>query len=186
MPHFPSTINSEFSMPVSNYSDKTAAYKNGKIYLSPDGENFYPVKHYTVSPSYIDSLGDLYYFTKDNLVYISRNGIHFTPVFSNEPIRKLGKTENALLINDKEYQIPDIPEMPVIFTGTEYIENGKCFIPLRSYAAAIGAEVTWNSDTNSAGLVTESGIQSFTATYNINEASENVLWLNGDTSYICK
>jgi len=187
-------INSEFSMPVSNYSDKTAAYKNGKIHLSPDGENFYPVKHYTVSPSYIDSLGDLYYFTKDNLVYVSRNGINFTPIFSNEPIRKLGKTKNALLINDKEYQIPDIPEMPVIFTGTEYIEyvgevireNGKCFIPLRSYAAAIGAEVTWNSDTGSANLITESGIKSFSTTYNVNEADENVLWLNGDTSYICK
>jgi len=147
-----------------------------------------------VSPSYIDSLGDLYYFTKDNLVYVSRNGINFTPIFSNEPIRKLGKTKNALLINDKEYQIPDIPEMPVIFTGTEYIEyvgevireNGKCFIPLRSYAAAIGAEVTWNSDTGSANLITESGIKSFSTTYNVNEADENVLWLNGDTSYICK
>ncbi len=182
-------IDSTLSTPVSNGSPYLAAYKNGKIHLSTDGETFRPVRNTTVSPTYIDSLGSLYYFTKGGTLYISENGVYFQSVPTEAPVLKLGRTKDLLLINDKyTCDIPIFAPMPLLFDGTEYIEytgeiireNNKLFVPIRSYAAFLGQSVGWNGENET---VTIDG-KAFSTTQNPEEANDNTLWLNDDTTYI--
>ena len=184
-----SRVDSTLSTPVSNGTMYLAAYKNGKIHLSADGENFYPVRNTTVSPAYIDSLGDIYYFTKNGTLYLSKNGVYFQSVSVDVPLSKIGRAGNLLLINDRyTYEIPDFAPMPLLFDGNEYIEytgeilreDNRLFVPLRSYAAFFGQSVSWNEENETATLNGET----FSTTQNPWDANDNVLWLNGDTAYL--
>lgn len=185
-------IDSEFSTPVSNCSGRFAAYKNGRVYLSSDGENFKPVKYYSVSPTYIDSIGDVFYYIKDNCVYVSRDGIYFKPVFSNEEIYSLGRSGDKLILNGIKYEIPIFDSKPYISTENEYIEyvgdyinaEGKSFVPIRAYASLTNGTVSWNSSDNTVILTASDTSKIFKCSDNAEDASSDTLWLNNDTSYI--
>ena len=184
-----SRVDSTLSTPVANGSAHLAAYKNGKIHLSDDGEAFYPVRNTTVSPTYIDSLGDLYYFIKNETLYLSKDGVYFQAVPVDVPISKLGRVGNLLLINDRyTYPIPEFSSMPMLFSGDEYVEyigevlreDNRLFVPVRSYAAFLGQSVDWDAESETVLL----DGKAFPTTRNISEAGENAIWLNGDTAYL--
>ncbi len=189
-------IDSEMGVPVSNYSERIAAYKNGKIYLSENGIDFYPVRHYSISPEYIDSLGDLYYFIKGNTLYLSKDGIYFETVYCNESISKIGRTDTHILINDTiKYEIPEFSINPIIFDGKEYIEyagnvtvlNEKPFIPVRDWAKLLGYQISWDNEASAVILKKDSETLTLPAyeTYEEYETKKTgVLLINGTSCIV--
>lgn len=139
-------------MPCWNYGQFSAKVKSGEIYLSTDGKNFNRVDYIGFKPSYIDSLGNLYYYADGNKLYLSYDGIYWQVLESEENIYSLYKTDNEISINKKEhFAIPMFNNSTVIKINDEYLAcenapiniNGSTMVPLRAVCEKIGASVEW-------------------------------------------
>ena len=139
-------------MPCWNYGRFSAKTKNGEIYLSENGTEFYHVNYTDFKPKYIDSLGDLYYSAVGNSLYISSDGIYWEKMEAQNRIKSLYRTDKELVINKTErFALPEFAEKTVLKINDEYIsanapieKDGALFVPLRAAAQSLGAEVVWN------------------------------------------
>ena len=111
------------------------------------------------TPAYIDSLGDVYYFIKDDTVYLSKKGTYWTAVEFGERISSIGRVGSSLLINHKtKVTIPNLTDAPAIFAeggyygsdSTPAMLDGTLYLPLRHMAKLLDADLLWNNNTNSA------------------------------------
>ncbi len=152
-------FDSDYELPAANYSGYYTAMKRGGLYMSHDGVNFAPVEFDGFTPAYVDSLGDVYYFIKDNIVYLSSKGAYWTGVPCDEKITSIGRVGNNLLINHKTLvPIPELSDAPgVLYDGKYYgsstqpvMIDGALYLPLRRMAEFLGGELAWNNNTNSA------------------------------------
>jgi len=152
-------FDSQYTLPSVNYSGYYAAMKSGKLQLSADGVTFAPVQFNGFTPAYIDSLGDVYYFIKDDTVYLSKKGTYWTAVEFGERISSIGRVGSSLLINHKtKVAIPSLTDAPAIFAEGSYygsdsapaMLDGTLYLPLRHMAKLLDADLLWNNNTNSA------------------------------------
>lgn len=90
-------------MPCWNYGKYTAKAKNGKIYLSTDGINFTEQKYEGFNPTYIDAIGDLYYYAEGRTMYYSHDGIDWKHITAENEISSVYKTDTEIVINKSEH-----------------------------------------------------------------------------------
>lgn len=148
-------------MPCWNYGKFSARVNSGEIYLSTDGKDFARVNYTGFKPSYIDALGDIYYYADRNTLYVSSDGIYWSSIIAENAVSSIYKTNDEIVINKSEhFPIPYMPQRDVIMYNGEYLsctaapiyENGTLLLPLRAVCEALGAEVSWDSGVTSITL----------------------------------
>ena len=151
-----------FSLPCYNGGEFAASMKNGGVWLSGNGTDFYEVIYENRKPPYIDSLGDIYYYTDGKTVYVSAEGLYFNKTEVPVNIEKIGRSGDKLLINDTlDIDMPplDRDECSVLYNG-KYLGfkeppvniGGVYFVPLRSFSYLSGIPLKWNSEDKTAEL----------------------------------
>lgn len=95
-------MSSDTTMPCWNYGEYVAKAKNGKIYLSSDGINFTEQDYGDFKPTYIDSLGNLYYYANGRDFYYSHDGLSWNKVTAENEISSIYKTDTEIVINKSE------------------------------------------------------------------------------------
>ena len=166
-----SVFDGNFTLPCYNGGKFAASMKNGGVWLSENGTDFYEVLYESKKPLYIDSLGDIYYYISGKTVYVSANGLYWDKAESPVNIEKIGRDNEKLLINDKiSVDLPplDTEAYGVLYNG-KYLGfkepplniGGVYFIPLRSFSALSGLPLRWDSDTKTAKLFTTEKTFSF-------------------------
>lgn len=142
----------DIQMPCWNYGRFAAKFKDGTIYLSTDGKEFLPVEYQGFKPVYIDSLGDLYYYSDANVLYLSKDGIYWQQLYSNDDISSVYKTEKEVIINGSEkIVIPEFDNNIALRLENEYLScenapvvvDGTTLVPIRVIAEKLGATVEW-------------------------------------------
>ncbi len=96
------TMSTDTTMPCWNYGEYVAKAKNGKIYLSNDGINFTEQNYGYFKPTYIDSLGNLYYYANGRDFYYSHDGISWNKITAQSEIASIYKTNTEIVINNTE------------------------------------------------------------------------------------
>lgn len=141
-------------LPHYNYGRFAALTKNDGIYLSENGKDFSKVIYDTINPDYIDSVHDLYYFAKDNILYISHDGVYWTKISTANKITSLYKLEKNLIVNKTDViPIPENNNSIVIKVNNSYIgfdnppivKNNTTLVPIRFISEYVGAEVVWDN-----------------------------------------
>lgn len=152
-------INSALELPLYNFGSFVASYGNGTVNLSTTGIYFNPVIYDGFSPEYLQTLGDLYYFVKENTIYYSYDGVYWNYVDAGTKINMLGRINDKFFVND-DYLI-DIPQNnnnTVIRYKDTYLGlntapfmiDGVTYIPLRSFCVTSGMSIVWNEEAQSA------------------------------------
>lgn len=164
-------------LPSYNYGSFAAITAADGILISSDGINFDRVVYDSFTPSYIDSVADIYYCAEGNTLYISYDGIYWSEFNMSNKIKSLYKVGDEIIVNNEEIiEAPENRHSMVIKLNGEYIgfseppvvENGTTLIPARFISEKLGASVDWNR-----GIITVSK-------NNINA----VLMSGSDTAYV--
>ena len=95
-------MSDDTTMPCWNYGEYVAKAKDGKIYLSTDGINFTEQSYGDFKPTYIDSLGNLYYYASGRNFYYSHDGLTWKLVTAQNEISSIYKTDTEIVINQNE------------------------------------------------------------------------------------
>ncbi|MDD4688389.1 MAG: hypothetical protein PHE51_01410 [Eubacteriales bacterium] len=147
-------FDSQYQLPSVNYSGYYTAMKKGKLHISVDGVNFLPVWFDKFKPSYIDSLGDVYYFIDNNTIYLSMKGTYWTQVKCDEKISSIGRVGGSLLINHKTLiSIPSLSNAPAVLADNKYyggdavMVDGSLYLPLRQAMQFLSADAVWQDNT---------------------------------------
>ena len=183
-------------MPCWNYGRFSALLDNDSILLSTDGINFSKVTYTGFKPDYIDSYGDLYYFSDGRALYLSENGLYWNGVMASQKITSFECSGDSLIINGSERV-----DMPVLYDGTAvkyndsyisfdnvpFIENDLTYVPLRTIADVMGCETTWEDGTitvsrKNSSITIEPG--NSTAVLNGTETEIPPVIIKDDISYI--
>ncbi len=146
------------NLPCYNYGKFSAVMSDKSVMLSADGTNFKKVNYQDFSPKFIDSVGDLYYYADNDMLYVSKDGLYWKTIKAKEPISHISKTSDYIIINnDKRYAIPDFEDNIAIMLNDEFVvpasapfaEDGTTLVPLRFLTEALDASLKWKN-----GLIT--------------------------------
>lgn len=149
----------EKQLPRDNGSAFAAVAASGRQFLTQDGKTFLPVEYQGDTPLYIERLADLYYYTVDNTIYTSPDGVYWTPYTAAGQIETVERTAGGLLINGQElWQIPAAAQTVIVrvgntvlgFDSPPVIENGRTLVPMRFIFEALGLAVQWDQETQTA------------------------------------
>ena len=139
-------------MPCWNYGRFSALLDNDSILLSTDGINFSKVTYTGFRPDYIDSYGDLYYFSDGRALYLSENGLYWNGIMASQKITSFERSGDSLIINGSErVDMPDLYDGTAVkyndsyisFDNVPFIENDMTYVPLRTIADVMGCETEW-------------------------------------------
>lgn len=97
------SMGADTKMPCWNYGEYVAKCVNGRIYLSTDGVNFAEQEYADFKPSYIDALGNIYYYAEGAELWYSHDGINWEHVSAKEEIRSIYKTQSEIVVNRTEH-----------------------------------------------------------------------------------
>jgi hypothetical protein len=89
-------------MPCWNYGEYVAKAKDGKIYLSSDGINFTEQSYGDFKPTYIDALGNLYYYASGRDFWYSHDGLEWKHITAENDVSSIYKTDTEIVINKTE------------------------------------------------------------------------------------
>jgi hypothetical protein len=167
-------------LPHYNYGRLAAMTKADGIYLSEDGESFNKAVYDGFAPNYIDSIGDVYYYAENNLLYVSYDGVYWSKLTAQNKIKSIYKLGDEIIVNNSEaLTLPNDNNNIIIKVNDEYIgfdeppivENGVTLVPVRFISEYLNADVSWNN-----GIITvTSGDNEI-----ILEANSDMAILNGD------
>lgn len=141
-------------LPCYNYGRFAAMTSESGIKLSADGETFNSVVFDDITPSYIDTVGNLYYFADGKTLYLSHDGIYWTSHEMKEKVKSLYKAENEVIVNNSEtVKVPKDNNSLAVKVNDEYIgfskppvvENGVTLIPARFISEYLGADVNYDN-----------------------------------------
>lgn len=90
-------------MPCWNYGEYVAKCKDGKIYLSSDGINFTEKTYEGFDPTYIDAIGNIYYYAEGREFYYSFDALTWKHITASEEISSIYKVGNEIVINKTEH-----------------------------------------------------------------------------------
>ena len=96
------TMSGDTVMPCWNYGENVAMAKDGKIYLSTDGVNFTEHDYGDFKPTYIDSLGDLYYYAQGRSLWYSHDALEWEKITAENEIESIYKTKTEIVVNKNE------------------------------------------------------------------------------------
>ncbi|MBQ6907154.1 MAG: hypothetical protein IJQ28_02140, partial [Clostridia bacterium] len=131
-----------FELPKYNMGSFVACYGNKTINLSTTGIYFKPVIFDDFSVEYLQTLGNLYYFVKENVIYYSYDGVYWNKAVSDTKIKKLAKNSKEFIVNDNikinilEYNNDIVIRFEDIYLGLSQkplLINGKTYVPLNSF-----------------------------------------------------
>ena len=75
-------------------------------------------------PKFINTLGDIFYYTDQSFLYLSKNGVYFENIDVGEDIITIDRLENEILINNKtRILIPNLPDDLIIRLKDEKNQN---------------------------------------------------------------
>lgn len=139
---------SDTSMPVDNGNIFSAYSKDGSIYLSKDGEKYYPVLFDENKPKFVECLGDVYYCTDKNTLLLSGDGVYWDKFEFDERIDYVRRVEDKILVNNI-HSFEYVPESSLVlmldgkFISFDddilYDENGSSLVPAKQLLKALGA-----------------------------------------------
>lgn len=97
------TMSDDTVMPCWNYGEYAAKAKDGKIYLSSDGISFTEHTYDNFHPTYIDSIGNLYYYASGREFWYSHDGLTWSCITASNEISSVYKTDTEIVINKTEH-----------------------------------------------------------------------------------
>lgn len=143
-------------LPCWNYGRYSALMDNGKINLSLDGKEFDEVIYCGFAPEYIDSYGDVYYYTDGRMLYLSKDGMYWRGVLFNNKVQSFEISGDKIIANgEEERSLPEFPECAAIKIDGKYISfenepfsvDDTNYVPLREAAELLDCEVKWEYGT---------------------------------------
>ncbi|MBE7037692.1 MAG: copper amine oxidase N-terminal domain-containing protein [Ruminococcaceae bacterium] len=170
-----STVN----IPYGNNKIEISCTKYGFFFMSTPDMPFTKLDYEIERPKYIGALNDIFYYTDQNFLYLSKNGVYFEKIDAGEDIVTVDRIENEILVNNKtRIAIPSFNNDLVIRLKDEIIvqkdkpvlKDNMWYIAMRRICEKTDYDLLYNEQT---GDITIKKIY-FTAKMNVNETKAEI------------